>query len=178
MSAIAAIVLKVAAEIGAPMIKGMLENAAPGMVSEIGGKIIDAVAGKAGVAPERLPELAIAEPETVSAAVSAVEANMPELVALWSKGLDGQFALLGAETKEGVLQSAWRWGWMYLLGFFWVWKIVLLPVINHFLRLPIETIEAAILMTLTSWFLALYMGGHTLKEVAKSIGDVTGGWKK
>jgi hypothetical protein len=178
MSAIAAIVLKMAAEIGAPVIKGVLENSVGGPVSEIGGKIIDAVAGKAGVEPERLPEIAVSEPDTVTAAVSAVEADMPELIALWSKGLDGQFALLQTETKEGILQSAWRWGWMYLLGFFWLWKIVLLPVINHFLRLPIETIEAAILMTLTSWFIALYMGGHTLKEVAKSIGDVTGGWKK
>ncbi|MBX8828080.1 hypothetical protein HBA93_20970, partial [Ochrobactrum sp. SFR4] len=87
------------------------------------------------------------------------------MIALWSQGLTGQFALLEAETKQGGWVSAWRWGWMYLLGFFWIWRIVLLPIVNASFGSSIETIDLAVLLTLTAWFISLYMGGHTVKEL-------------
>lgn len=179
MSGLREILLGVATKVGAPLIKGILENAAPGVVSTIGGKVIDAIAGHAGVEPEALPDLAQLSPEAVEKAVIATEGQMPELIALWEKGLEGQFALLSAETSKGGLESAWRWGWMYLLGFFWLWLIVVVPVFNLMLPEPglVMTVSVTTVLTLTSWFIALYMGGHTLKELGTNIRDAVSGWK-
>lgn len=180
MSVIATILAGVAAKAGAPIIKGILEAAAPGPVSEIGGKIIDAIAGQAGVDPGGLEGLSKTDPGRLEAAVSATEAAMPELIALWETGVQGQFALLQAETKKGGLESAWRWGWMYLLGFFWLFLAVLVPVANLVLPEPgIRLIvPPAEMLTLTSWFIALYMGGHTLKELGMNVRDALTGGKK
>ena len=35
----------------------------------------------------------------------------------------------------------------------------------------IEMVDLATLMTLTSWFMALYMGGHTVKDLGKNVID-------
>lgn len=172
MSVIAAVVAAAAARVGADMVKSVVGNrlgAGAGEVAgDLAGTIIDRVARKAGVEPIDLPSLAEREPGRIEEAVLATEADMPELIALWQAGLDGQFALLKAETKEGGLKSFWRYGWMYLLAIFWIWRIIVLPIVNSQLTFPIDAVEFGVLLTLTSWFMALYMGGHTVKELGKS----------
>jgi len=172
------ILIAVAAKVGAPLVKSILEKKIGGKAGEIGGAVIDAIAGKAGAAPEDLPKL---PPGELEDAVRQVEAEAPELIELWAQGLSGQFALLQAEQKEAWYQSAWRWGWMYLLALFWVWRIMIAPYVNWHLRrlydsAP-ELIDYAILLTLTGWFISLYMGGHTLKELSKNAIDAMRSWK-
>jgi hypothetical protein len=163
----------IAAKVGAPVIKGLLQATTPGVVSDIGGRIIDEIAGQAGVSAEQLPDILESNPRLVESAVVAIEADMPRLIALWEAGIQGQFALLQAETQKGGWDSAWRWGWMYLLGFFWLWLIVVVPVLNLMLPDPglVMTVSVTTVLTLTSWFIALYMGGHTLKELGTNIRD-------
>lgn len=182
MSAIAAAIAAAAARVGAGMVKSAIENRFGGgagqVAGDLAGSVIDTVARRAGVEPVDLPVLAESEPGRFEEAVLATEADMPELFALWQRGLDGQFALLQAETKEGGLKSFWRYGWMYLLAFFWFWRIVIVPVANRWLGAsPIEPVDFAVLLTLTSWFMALYMGGHTVKELGKSAIEAVRGWK-
>lgn len=173
MSAIGAVIAAAAAKVGAGMVKSVVERslgAGAGQIAgDLAGNVIDTVARKAGVEPIDLPTLADREPGQVEEAVLATEADMPELIALWQRGLDGQFALLQAETQEGGLKAFWRYGWMYLLAVFWIWRIIIVPVANRYLGpSPIEPVDFAVLLTLTSWFMALYMGGHTVKELGKS----------
>jgi hypothetical protein len=167
----------IAAKVGAPVIKGILEATAPGVVSSIGGRIIDEIAAQAGVTVERLPATIDAQPEAIGAIVKETESDMPRLIALWETGLNGQFALLQAETARGGWDSAWRWGWMYLLGFFWFWLVIIVPVINLVLPAPglVMIVSVTTILTLTSWFIALYMGGHTLKELGTNIRDAFAG---
>lgn len=168
MSAVATIIASIASKVGADLIGNVLGDRfgpAGGQLAEV---VIGEVAGHLGVTPEALPEVPHADLE---GAVKDIEARMPELIALWSRGLDGQFAMLQGEQKEGGLASGWRWGWMYLLGFFWVWVIVIVPLANAATGGRIEVIDFAILLTLTSWFIALYMGGHTVKELGKNAMD-------
>ncbi|MBW8638976.1 hypothetical protein K1W69_17400 [Hoeflea sp. WL0058] len=172
MSAIAAVIAAAAARVGAGMIKSVIEKkfgAGAGQIAgDLAGSVIDTVARKAGVEPIDLPGLAERAPDIVDAAVAETETAMPELIALYEKGLEGQFALLQAEQAQGGLQVFWRYGWMYLLAVFWIWRILILPIINHQIDIPIESVDFAVLLTLTSWFMALYMGGHTVKELGKS----------
>ena len=179
MSQIVDILVSVARKVGAPVIKGVLEATTPGVVSDIGGRIIDSIAGKAGVEPDGLEGLSKTAPERLEAAVSATENAMPDLIRMWETGIQGQHALLMAETQKGGLESAWRWGWMYLLGFFWLWLIVVVPVLNLMLPAPglIMTVSVTTVLTLTSWFIALYMGGHTLKELGLNVRDAIGSWR-
>jgi hypothetical protein len=172
MSALAGIILGVATDLGLPLIKKLLEpriGAAGGALVET---VIKTVAEKAGVEPAELPEL---KPAEIADAVSQAEAEMPELIALYASGLEGQFALLQAETREGFWQSFWRYGWMYLLAVFWIWRIIIAPIVNQRLGsgggLMIEMVDLATLMTLTSWFMALYMGGHTVKDLGRNVID-------
>jgi hypothetical protein len=55
---------------------------------------------------------------------------------------------------------------MYLLGFFWTWNIVLLHVANAIWKVALPPVPFDQLLALTGIFMALYMGGHTLKDVA------------
>ncbi|PHR20402.1 MAG: hypothetical protein COA37_15325 [Hoeflea sp.] len=170
MSAIASILVGVAAEVGAPLIKRVLENRFGKASGELAETVIKTVAEKAGAEPIDLEAL---KPADLKEAVLATEAEMPELIALYTAGLEGQFALLQAETREGFWQSFWRYGWMYLLAIFWIWRIIVAPIVNQRLGsaggLMIEMIDVATLMTLTSWFMALYMGGHTIKDFGKNV---------
>jgi len=62
-------------------------------------------------------------------------------------------------------------GWMYLLAGFWIWRILIVPVLGGF-GLHVEAVDFGVLLTLTSWFMGLYMGGHTVKELGKNVAGV------
>ncbi len=173
-AAITSILIAAATKVGAPIIKSVLEKHVGGLAGTLAGTVVDQVAERLGVEPEALPSVEDAE---IGNAVSEVNANMPELIALYEKGLQGQFALLQAEQAEGFWQSAWRWGWMYLLAFLWICAFLLFPVLRVF-GIHIEPIDNTTLMTLTGWFISLYMGGHTLKEFGKQAVEAVKTWKR
>lgn len=174
MTAVAAVVLGAAVKVGAPIIGSILKNAIGGVGGDIAENVIKSIAERLGVEPEEIPTV----PEVdLGKAVAEVEGAAPDLLPLWMKAIDGQFALLEAETKAGAWQSGWRWGWMYLLGFFWFWRIIILPVINAAFGSRIEAVDLTIMLTLTSWFIAMYMGGHTIKELGRNAIDAVKTWK-
>ena len=175
MSVVGSVLAGIAAKVGAPLVKQILERKLGPVGGELAGNVIDMVAEKVGVSVDTLPDQS---PDILGAAIQEVEHEAPEMLELWSQGLTGQFALLEAETKQGGWVSAWRWGWMYLLGFFWIWRIVLLPIVNAAFGSNIETIDFAVLLTLTAWFISLYMGGHTVKELGKNAIDAVKTWKR
>ncbi|MCO5082637.1 MAG: hypothetical protein M9955_13400 [Rhizobiaceae bacterium] len=171
--AIASAIAGAAAKVGAKMVGKVVS----GVLGERGGQLAEAVvtsvAEKLGVEPEAIPDAA---EKDLGTAVWKTEAEMPEMIALWSKGLDGQFALLEAETKEGLLQSAWRWGWMYLLALIWSCYLLVFPVLAVF-GVHVERVDLAVLLTLTTWFISLYMGGHTVKALGESAINAVKTWK-
>ncbi|MCB1470892.1 MAG: hypothetical protein KDK08_27875 [Rhizobiaceae bacterium] len=171
--AIGSVIASAAAKVGAKMVGKVVS----GVLGERGGQLAEAVvtsvAQKLGVEPEDIPGVPEKELQT---AVHRTEAEMPEMIALWSQGLDHQFALLQAETKEGALQSGWRWGWMYLLGLIWTCYLLLFPVMAVF-GVHVERVDLAVLLTLTTWFISLYMGGHTVKALGESAINAVRTWK-
>lgn len=175
MSVVGSVLTGIAAKVGAPLVKQILERKLGPVGGELAGNVIDMVAEKVGVSVDTLPDQS---PDILGAAIQEIEREAPEMLELWSQGLTGQFALLKAEAKQGGWVSAWRWGWMYLLGFFWIWRIVLLPIVNAAFGSNIETIDFAVLLTLTAWFISLYMGGHTVKELGKNAIDAVKTWKR
>jgi hypothetical protein len=175
---VGSIIAGIAAKVGAELVGRAVGDRFGRSGGQLAETVIDTVAGKLGVPREAIGE---AEPEAIERAVRATEREMPMMLELWSKGLDHQFQLLQAETAEGFWQSAWRWGWMYLLALLWIWRMVVGPYVNAWLAargavVP-ELVDYAILLTLTTWFISLYMGGHTVKALGESAISAVKSWK-
>lgn len=178
MSAIGAILVGIASKVGATLVKTVLEEKIGGAIGKAGGSLAETVIGtiaeKAGVPVEQLPGLSEKQLES---AVRGVEPMVPEMIALWQAGLQGQFALLMAEQKEAWYQSAWRWGWMYLLAVYWTFYMLVFPIVEAMTGVDVQRVDIAILLTLTTWFISLYMGGHTVKALGDSAINAVRSWK-
>lgn len=174
--AIAGILVSVAGSIGADLVKGVLSKRLGETGGELAGRVIDEIAQRAGVTPKDLPNVPDAQ---LQDAVRSVDDDMPQLIELWAQGLQGQFALLQAEQQEGGWQTGWRWGWMYLLGFMWFIRLMVVPVVDSTMNTNLAPgMNIEVMMTLTSWFIALYMGGHTLKSFGTTIADAIKGMRR
>jgi len=172
MSALAGILISVAAKIGAPIVKSILQKHVGGAAGEIGGTIIDAIAGQAGVAPEDLQNL---PQKDLEKAVAAVEAEAPELIVQWNIQQRQAHDLMMKEMDAGPFWSwAWRPAGMYLFGLFWTLYVVIYPMLNLLLRLfgateQLQTmVDVATLLAVSGGYIGLYMGGYTtLKGIEK-----------
>lgn len=177
MTGLAAILAGLALDFGAPMVVNILKGQFGDTTGNLAESVIEMIANETGINAEDLPEFAKESPGEFGKAVQQVESMAPEFVALYAAGLQGQFILAQAEQKKGGMASAWRWGWMYLLGFFWLWTLIIVPLVNAIVKSAIEVPPFEILLTLTGWFIALYMGGHTIKELGKNAIDAVKSWK-
>lgn len=163
---LASILIEAATKVGAPIVKQLLEKHLGGAAGEIGGMVIDAIAGKAGVQPGDLPSVPAKELE---AAVAATEAETPQLVATWVEQQREANRLMLAEMDKSESWWTWAWrpAWMWFLGFLFLFRLVLVPIADAALGSDIAaSVDLSTMMTLTAWFMGLYMGGHTLKDLA------------
>lgn len=158
--------IAIAAEVGAPIVKKILERKLGAGGADLVGNVVDAIAREAGVSPDEVEQIAASNPDVIREAIRTVEEMSPELIALYSEGLKGQFALMQADRADPLWTRAWRPGWMYLLGFFWLWNIVILHVANAIFRTALPPVPFGDLVSLTGIFMGLYMGGHTVKDLA------------
>lgn len=167
---LSSILIAAAARVGAPLVKAVLEKHVGGVAGEIGGSIIDTIAANAGVPPAGLPQLSS---EDLDAAVRATEAQAPELVAQWNVQQAQAIALQKTEMdkNEAAWTWAWRPAWMWFLGFLWLFRAVVVPVIDVSIgsdmaaALPLDA-----LFWLTTVFSGFYMGGHTIKDGMSKLG--------
>lgn len=176
MSAIAGILAGIAAKVGA----GLVEKVLGDRFGPAGGKLAETVIGeiaeRAGVSPPALPELAggnAADRRIVEKAVTAVEAGMPELIlAHVEQQREANRLMLAEMDKEPVWAWAWRPGWMWLLALMWLCRLLVIPVADGISGGDIAgSIDISVMLTLTGYFLALYMGGHTLKDLGTKAID-------
>lgn len=175
MSAILTTVLiDVAARVGAPLVKSLLERYAGGEVADIGGTIIDTIAEKAGVTPAQLPTL---PPKDLEAAVRQTEPDVPDLVLAWNEQQREANRLMIAEMDKGG--PVWTWAWrpagMYFLGACWALYILAYPLLNLVLRLSgvsdqLQTlVDVSTLLAISGGYISLYMGGNTALRIADKV---------
>lgn len=162
MSAVAAL----AAQAGIKLVERVLTRRLGDQAGQVAHDVLAHVAERAGVVPGDLEALAEREPARVVAALRETEPVVPELLA---HELEMFRARLAAEETEPYWMRAWRPGMMYLIGFLWVWNIVLLHVANAVWKVALPPAPWDVLMTLTGTYAALYMGGHTvLRAIGKA----------
>jgi len=153
-----------ALQIGVPLIGRVLSRQIGAGNAQLATDVIGAVANRLGVAPADAETMAEADPPRVIEALRETERAMPEMLALYATSLEGQYALLQSEQKGPWWGWAWRPMMMWLLAFLWLWTIVLLHVANAVWRTALPPVDLGVLLSLTSVYMALYMGGHTVKD--------------
>jgi len=163
------LLLSLAAQAGLPLIKSILDRKLGDKNGALVIDVLGAVASRAGVKPDDLEALAESTPGKVIDAMRQVEPMTPELVALYTKGLESQFELLQAEMAEGGWKAAWRPAGMWFILFLWFYQIVGLHVANAILKIALPPAPWEHLITFTGFYMALYMGGHTIKDVVANL---------
>lgn len=160
-----------AAQAGAPMVRDILARRLGPANGRLAGEIVEAVASRAGIEVHDLDAAAAAGNEDVRDAIEKVElSEAPEMIALYVAEAEARVALLQGEEREAPWRSAWRPGTMYLLGIFWLWALILQPVLDA-IGPSVASIDLGTLFNLTLAYLGLYMGGHTVKSVAGALGE-------
>lgn len=155
---------------GLPVIEKLLSRKLGDANGRLAAEVLGRIAGEARVSPEEIEKVAEAEPGKIIDAMRAVNAQATDVLAIYAAGLEGQFALLQAETAEGGWKSAWRPAGMYMLGFLWLWNVVLLHVANAIWKVALPPVPFQELIQLSGLYMALYMGGHTVKDVVAKWG--------
>lgn len=137
--------------------------------------------GVPGGTVEEVEALAKALPKAeLTKVVADVEAKTAELVLAETKRLEAANEqqrltnqLLMAEDKPA---NRWLIVWQYLFMGFWAWTIFVAPIGNAALRLiaggadapQLQLVDVGVLVTLTSLYLGLHMGGHTVLEMVRN----------
>lgn len=161
--------IAIAAQVGAPLVERVLAGRIGGTGAQLVTDTLSAIAREAGVAPDVLNAMAASgEPDqvaTVEAAMSAVEAQMPELLTLYQAELDAKMAIFEQEAKGPWWTWAWRPAGMWMLGFLWLYNVALLHWANAFWKIALPPVEFSVLLQISVLYMSLYMGGHTVKSV-------------
>lgn len=151
---------------GLPLIGSILKQKLGDRNGALAADVVEAIAARAGVAPAELEPMVEANPGKVIDAMRAVEPMTPEMVALYTKGIEHLNALLMAEQEEGGWKAAWRPLGMYFVMLLWAWQVVILHVANAIWKIALPPMPWEQLVTFTGLYMGLYMGGHTLKDMA------------
>lgn len=160
-----ALLLSLAAEVGAPMIEKILGGRIGQGNAALIREVISRIAINAGGRADELEALIQVEPDSVRDAIMTVEAQSPELLALYAKELEFQMAQLEFSQSEPLWARAWRPGGMYMIGFLILWNAVILHSLNAAFKIALPPMEWATVLQLAGIYFSLYMGGHTLKDV-------------
>ena len=160
---------------GGPLVSILLKAGVPVLAdlvtsrSPVAGQVVKSIGDALGVEPTEtaIAEKHLVDPEATEELIRQVEANAPAIWAYLSEAnrlMQDTFAR--AEKTEPWFAWAWRPVWMWLLGVFWVWRIIVVGLTG------IDgVISIADLITLTLIIAGFYMGGHTVKDmVAKFTG--------
>jgi len=175
MSAVlASILIDIAAKVGAPIVKGILEKHVGGTAGDLGGKVIDVIAGNAGVTPEQLPDVSTGQLE---AAVLGAEAVTPELIlADVERQKEANRLMLAEMEKETGFGWLWRPAGMWLMLGCIAWYVILRPLLNTVLQAlgspaAIDTgFDMSTFLTIFMTYAGLYMGGNTVIRAVKKDG--------
>jgi hypothetical protein len=155
--------LSLVAQVGAPFIQKALSEKLGGPLAT---EVLRGIADRAGVSPAALDDAARDQPDLIRQAIAETEARAPEIIALQEAELDAKLAIFESERTEPVWVRAWRPLGMYGLGLLWFWNVIFLHVANAYWKIALPPMPFEHLMGISALYMTLYMGGHTIKDVA------------
>jgi len=161
-----AILLALAGNVVAPVIKKILGDKLGDVGGDLAGRVVDMIAEKAGVPVDRLDEA-----KDLPAAIEAAEPMAVELLAQHVESQRLMNETLQAELDKGG--PVWTWAWrpfgMWLFLAIVAHLTFLVPLLNIVLTSPlILVLDVPTVVTLFLTYTGLYMGGHTAKAAVES----------
>ncbi|WP_323790114.1 hypothetical protein [Thalassovita sp.] len=161
-----AALISLALQAGAPLVRDILSQRIGAQNAELAEGVVGLIARRAGVSVGELPEIAKSNPDSVIDAIADVEVqHAPGMVALYAQEVEFAQATLQADQNGAPWTSAWRPAGMYLIGFLWLWNVVILHVVNAIAKIALPPVPFEQLLQLSGLYFGLYMGGHTVKDV-------------
>ena len=161
--------IALAIQAGLPSIASILQRKLGDAGGALATDVLTTIASRAGAKVEDLEKMADENPGKVLDAMRKVEPMTPELIALYTKGLEQQFTLLQAEIAEGGWKAAWRPAGMWFVLVLWFYQIIGLHVANAIWKIALPASPWEQLVTFTGMYMGLYMGGHTIKDVVTKL---------
>lgn len=158
--------IALATQVGLPLIEKILTRKIGGANAALATDTVRQIAERVGTNPAGIDAVAAQEPGRVIDAMREVERMAPDLVAAYAAERDGLIAILQAEQAEPFWAWAWRPAGMWGLGALWLWNQIGLHVANAVWKIALPPTDTAVLMQISALYMTLYMGGHTVKDVA------------
>lgn len=150
---------------GLNMVTAALEHRL-GDDGRIADELVHRVAARVGVSVDNLEGLTANTPGIVIEAMRQVEKTVPEVIQMYLASAQPDEAGAVAATDEPAWTRAWRPAGMYLIGFLWLWNAVLVDLLNAVLNRSLTQMPFDQLMQVSALYMGLYMGGHTVKDIA------------
>ena len=163
-----AALIALAAQVGAPLIERILARKIGAGNAALARDVVTTIAETAGVPAKDLDRMAEEDKTRIGKAIQDVEGSMPEKIALFEAELEARQEIYRIEQGEPLWAWAWRPLGMYGLGFLWFWNLVLLHVANAVWKIALPPTDLAVLLQLSALYMSLYMGGHTVKNIAET----------
>ena len=156
-------ILSSAIRTGSGVVKDIVSAQLGPTIGGLAGTVVDTIAESLGVNPVAIPSLPA---DQIDGAVVAAEDN-PEILRLYVEQQRLTNDLLTAEMNksESLWTWAWRPAWMWFLMLAWFYALLAAPIVSGMTGVAFEIPDLSVLVSLTITFLALYMGGHTVKDV-------------
>lgn len=154
---------------GASNLGTIVGAAIGGPAGGIAGKVVDTLAEALGTAktPEAVAEGVAQKPEIVA----EIEAQSPELVKAWQAESDRTTSAQAAEIEKGFgAWQFWRGAWQALIIGGWA-VVLLVALFGGGWVTPLVSLTDIISAWggVTMTWLAVFNGGHTLKEIAPML---------
>lgn len=161
---IAGALLPMAMDLGLPMVGKILEGKIGAGNAALVENVVRTVAKEVGANPVDLPAVIKTQPKKVEQALLEAEEQAPEWIEVYLAGIEHQTTIMKMEQAEPWWAWAWRPGMMWLFGFLWTWNLVIIHVLNAIFKTRFPVGDLGLLLQLNLAYMALYMGGHTLKD--------------
>lgn len=156
-----------ASQIGAPLIEGILAGKIGAGNATLVRDTVEAIATRVGVSAPQLEQMPVDEVSQFEDAIREVEVDIaPELIALYSQEIEGKMALFAQEAKEGWFSWGWRPAGMWVVLASFLFNAFGLHLVNAYFKIALPPMDWGQFMTFAGFYMSLYMGGHTLKNVA------------
>lgn len=156
-------ILASAVRTGSGIVKEIVSAQLGPTIGGLAGTVVDTIAESLGVDPVVIPSLPA---DQIDGAVISAN-NDQDILKLYIEQQRLTNDLLTAEMNksESVWTWAWRPAWMWFLMLAWFYALMAAPIVSGMTGVAFAIPDLSVLVSLTITFLALYMGGHTVKDI-------------
>lgn len=156
-------ILSSAVRTGSGIVKDIVSAQLGPTIGGLAGTVVDTIAESLGVDPVVIPTLPA---DQIDTAVTAAEDN-PEILRLYveQQRLTNELFKAEMDKSEALWTWAWRPAWMWFLMLAWFYALLAAPIVSGMTGVAFSIPDLSVLVSLTITFLALYMGGHTVKDI-------------